>query len=127
MINSTQKRFLLFLGGCIPSRLLFAYISKISSLAVNQFLATIAFIIATGFLYIYFTGSRKTGLETGGESIWWNNLRPIHALFYYLFAYMIFIKKIKDAWKFIVIDTIVGLLSFLMFHWKQGDFKKILI
>lgn len=124
-MNSTQKRFILFLGGCIPTRLLFAYISKISLLFVNQILAFIAFLIGTGFIYIYFTGSRKTGIETGGEPIWWNNLRPFHAIFYYLFAYMIYIKKIKDAWKIIVVDTMMGLFAFLLFHWNNGDFKKL--
>ena len=125
-MNNIQKRFLLFLGACIPTRLLFAYISKSSSLQINKILAIIAFIIATGFIYIYITGSRNTGLETGGENIWWNNLRPVHAFFYYLFSYMVYIKNIKDAWKVIVIDTMIGLFSFIIFHWKQSDFKKIL-
>lgn len=124
-MNNIQKRFLLFLGGCIPTRLLFAYLSKSSSLEINQILAIIAFIIGTGFIYIFITGIRKTGLETGGENIWWNNLRPLHAFFYYLFAYMVYTKNIKDAWKVIVIDVVIGLISFIIFHSKQGDFKKI--
>lgn len=124
-MNNIQKRFLLFLGGCIPTRLLFAYISKSSSLEINQILAMFAFIIGTSFIYIFITGSRKTGLETGGEIIWWNNLRPLHAFFYYLFAYMVYTKNIKDAWKVIVIDVVIGLISFIIFHSKQGDFKKI--
>jgi len=126
MVNPMQKRFLLFLGGCIPSRLLFAYIAKIGSLFVKKILAIIAFIIASGFVFIYVSGARKTGMETGGQPIWWNQLRPLHALFYYMFALMVFFINAKDAWTVIAFDTLIGLVSFLVYHWKHGDFGKLL-
>jgi hypothetical protein len=125
MVNPMQKRFLLFLGGCIPSRLLFAYIAKTAPLFVKKILAVIAFIIASGFLFIYISGVRKTGLETGGQPIWWNQLRPLHALFYYMFAFMVFFVNANDAWNVIVFDTLIGLVSFLVYHWKHEDFGKL--
>ncbi len=118
MITPLQKRYLLFLLGCIPSRFLLTYISKIGSVNIKKILGVIAFVIATGFMYIYLTGSRKTGVETGGAPIWWNNIRPIHSLFYYTFAFMIYFKYYNDAWKVLFIDTIFGLFSFLYFHFS---------
>ena len=85
----------------------------------------VAFMIASGFLVIYFGKLRETGLETGGEKIWWNHLRPIHALLYYFFSYNIFFGDSLNAWKILLIDVFVGLLSFLQFHFKMGHFSKI--
>ena len=126
MVNPMQKRFLLFLGGCIPSRLLFAYIAKTGSLIVKKILAIVAFFIASGFLFIYVSDIRKTGLETGGEPIWWNQLRPLHSIFYYFFALMVFFINANDAWTVIAFDTLIGFVSFIVYHWKKGDFKKVL-
>ena len=111
----TAKRFLLFLGLCIPTRLLIVYISKISRKENIKYLGYLSLILATGFLLIYIFSLRKTGLETFGKKIWWNNLRPLHALLYYLFAYLA-INGNKDAWKALLIDTVVGLNSFFIYH-----------
>ena len=43
---------------------------------------------AIGFSYIFIFGKRKKGGQTFGQKIWWNHLRPIHALLYALFAYL---------------------------------------
>ena len=50
-----------------------------------MYLGYLALLPATEFIYIYLTGSMKTGAESFGEKIWWNNLRPIHSiLFFYI-------------------------------------------
>ncbi len=120
-----QKRFILFLFGCIPTRLLLTYIAKIGTIFIKQILGIISFIIASGFMYIYLTGSRKTGTETGGEPIWWNNIRPVHSILFYIFSFMIYIKNYSSAWKALFLDTMIGLISFLFFHWKNNDFVKL--
>ena len=84
-MNSMQKRFLLFLIGCIGVRTLFVIIAKNASTYYLQLLGYLALLPAIGFTYIYLTGSRKVGAETFGEKIWWNNLRPIHSLLYLVF------------------------------------------
>ena len=71
---------------------------------------------AIGFLYIYFTGSRKTGLEVFGEKIWWNDLRPLHSLLYYWFSWTILFGNKKEAWKILLADVLLGWVSFLMHH-----------
>ena len=123
-MNDLQKRFLLFLIGCIGTRLLFVYIAKNINLKYLPFLGYLALIPAIGFTYIYIFGARKTGAEVFGEKIWWNNLRPLHALMYFLFAGMAIMRN-KLAWIVLLVDVLVGLFSFLIFHYKNGDFSKL--
>ncbi len=73
-------------------------------------------------MYIFLTGSRKTGMETFGEKIWWNNLRPIHSMFYFLFAYNAIIGNKQQSWIFLLADVVFGLISFLIYHYVEGDF-----
>lgn len=124
-MNNIQKRFLLFLIGCIGARSLFVIIAKNISLNYLPYLGYLALIPAIGFIYIYLTGSRNTGGEVFGDKIWWNNLRPIHSLIYFLFAYNA-INGNKNSWIYLLIDVIIGLISFLTYHFLHNDFKKLL-
>ena len=124
-MNSLQKRFLLFLIGCIGIRSLFVYIAKNVNTQLLMYMGYLTLIPAIGFFYIYLSGSRQTGAEVFGEKIWWNNLRPIHGLLYFLFGYNAIIGN-KNAWIYLLIDVIIGLISFLIFHLYNGDFKKVL-
>ena len=124
-MNNIQKRFLLFLGGCIPARLALALIAKYGNKTTTDVLGVLTFIIASGFLIIYFGNLRKTGIETGGEKIWWNHIRPAHALIYYLFTYKIFFGDRINAWKILLIDVMIGLLSFLYFHLTNNSFSQL--
>jgi hypothetical protein len=122
IMNDIQRRFLLFLIGCIGTRSLFVYIAKNTKPSLLPYLGYLALLPAIGFSYIFITGSRKTGAEVFGEKIWWNNLRPIHALLYTLFAYNA-INQNPNSWVFLLIDVVIGLISFLMYHYLQGDFQ----
>ena len=124
-MNNIQKRFLLFLFGCIGIRSLFVIISKNADVKYLKYMGYLALLPAIGFIYIYLTGSRKTGQEVFGEKIWWNDLRPLHALFYFLFAYNAIIGN-KNAWMYLLIDVLIGLISFLFFHYQNGDFMKLI-
>lgn len=124
-MNPIQKRFLLFLVGCIGTRALFAILAKNISVNYLPILGYVALLPAIGFVYIYLTGSRKTGLEVGGEKIWWNHLRPLHALLYFLFAYNA-IYKHADSWKYLAVDVLIGLVAFLNHHIQAGNFSKLL-
>ena len=124
-MNSFQKRFLLFLIGCIGMRSIFVIVAKNSNAEYLKYMGYLALIPAIGFIYIYLTGSRKTGGETFGEKIWWNDLRPIHSLVYFLFAYNAIIGN-KNAWLYLLFDVVFGLTSFLIFHYQNGDFSKLM-
>jgi hypothetical protein len=123
-MNNIQKRFLLFLFGCIGVRLLFVYIAKTISLEYLPILGYISILPAIGFAYIFLTGSRETGAEVFGDKIWWNYLRPIHSLLYFIFAYYA-INKVSTAWVFLLIDVLLGIISFLVHHYFLGSFSKI--
>jgi len=124
-MDKLQKRFVLFLIGCIGTRVLLAYVAKVIDLEYLPLMGIGALVIGIGFIYIYITGSRKTGVEVGGGRIWWNSLRPIHGALYLIVAYYA-INKQRVAWKFLAIDVVIGLIAFLTYHYSQGNFKKIL-
>jgi hypothetical protein len=114
-MNTLHKRFVLFLIGCMGTRLLLVYIAKNVNTTWLRYMGYLALLPAIGFIYIYFSGSRKTGGEVFGDKIWWNHLRPVHALFYMLFSYNA-IKGNKNAWVYLLMDVLFGLVSFLMHH-----------
>jgi len=124
-MNDIQKRFLLFLGGCISTRAAFAYYAKVGPLSHLRILGYLALIPAFGFLYIWFNNLRQTGAEVLGAKIWWNNLRPIHAIIYLIFAYNAIYMN-PSSWIVLAFDVILGLFSFLAFHYSQGDFVRLL-
>jgi hypothetical protein len=123
-MNNLQKRMLLFLIGCIGVRSLFVVLAKYINIKYLKYLGYLALVPAVGFMYIYLTGSRKTGGETFGEKIWWNDLRPVHAILYILFAYNAIIGN-KQAWIYLLADVLFGLISFLIHHYLNGDFLKL--
>jgi len=119
-MNDLHKRFLMFLVGCIGVRSLFVIIAKNANTEYLKYLGYLALLPAIGFMYIYLTGSRKTGAEVFGEKIWWNNLRPIHSILYFLFAYNAIIGN-NESWIYLLVDVLIGLISFLIHHYLNGD------
>ena len=123
-MNSIQKRFLLFIFGCIPSRLGLAAVAKYLPNTYLHYLGYITLIPAFGFLYLYFTGKRQVGLEMQGAPIWWAPFRLLHGLMYLVFSfYAIYSNPI--AYLFILVDTFIGLALFLINHFEEGNFSKL--
>jgi hypothetical protein len=117
-----QKTLLTFLYGCMPARLLIAFIAFLLNKPLLRIMGYLAFIPVIGFLYLFFTGTRnKTGAF--GEKIWWISLRPVHALLYFLFAYNA-IKGNRGAYVYLLADALLGLVGFLYVHSSNGDFSK---
>lgn len=123
-MNDIQKRFALFLIGCIGLRLFFVYLAK-SKQAYLPYFGAFALLPGIGFLYIFATDTRKTGAEVFGDEIWWNNLRPVHGLLYLLFGVLALQKK-SYSWLILLIDVCVGLTSFLIYHSAKGNFTKLI-
>jgi hypothetical protein len=121
-MNDLHKRFLIFLIGCIGVRSLFVIIAKYINIKYLKYLGYLALLPAIGFMYVYVSGIRNTGLGAFGQKIWWNQLRPIHSILYFLFAYNAIIGN-KNAWIYLLVDVLIGLLSFLIYHFINGDFK----
>ena len=122
-MNQLRQRFLMFLIGCIGLRSLFVVIAKYINVNYLKYLGYLALLPAFGFIYIYLTGSRKIGAETFGQKIWWNDLRPLHSILYFLFAYNAIMGN-KQSWIYLLIDVLIGLISFLIYHYINGDFLR---
>ena len=120
-----KVRFLLFIFGCIGSRLAFTIISAFASGWFLKLLGLIALGPVIGWFYIIFIGKRDTGLEVLGEKIWWKNLRPIHMLLWAFFAYLA-ISGNRNAWIVLLIDTLFGLSAFLNHHYQEGNLNKLI-
>ena len=123
-MNAIQKRFLLFLCGCIPVRIAIVLLAKYTPLIYLPYLGYLALILAFGFLYLFFTGKRTTGIETQGAPIWWSKFRIFHGIFYLLFS-IYAIKRISTAYQFLLADVCVGLGLFLWHHYTAGSFPKL--
>jgi len=121
-MNNIQKRFLLFIFGCILTRLIITFIVKNLKTKYLPIAGYIALIPAIGFLSIYFFNLRNTGREVFGEKIWWNDIRPIHGFLYLMFAYLAINKNI-NSWKILLIDVIFGFIMFINHHYLVGNFK----
>jgi hypothetical protein len=92
---------------CLVCRTIFVLIAKKIPQKQLPYLGYLALIPFVGFLYQY-KFSTKRGFF--GGNVWWNNTRPIHSLLYGLFA-LEAIKSNKDSYKFLLIDVIIGFLS----------------
>ena len=130
------KRIALFLIGCMGARSLLVYLAYQKSTRLYTSLFTS--LVAIGFMYIYLTGSRKTGPEVSffadvqrtdrpsgrreankmfGDRIWWNDLRPLHATLYATASLMIWSNTYaNDAWKVLLLDLFIGLFAFANKH-----------
>lgn len=122
------KRLLMFILGCIPVRIglsyLTEYINKKNNISttwivLRYILVTFLAIISISFFIIYIFGLRKTGLETQGKPIWWNNLRPLHGLLYGASALLLLLRynntNITPS-RLILWDAVFGLISFSIYH-----------
>ena len=123
-MNTIQKRFVLFLVGCIGVRLFLVYIAKTISLKYLPYMGYIALLPAIGFMTIYLTKMRKTGSEVFGGKIWWNDLRPVHSLLYGLFAISA-ISQSELSWIYLLVDVTIGLLSFIIHHYNSNSISLI--
>ena len=122
-MNNIQKRFLLFICGCILTRSIFVIVAK-KYTDYLPLMGSVAIIPAIGFFYIYFTNSRQTGDEVFGDKIWWNDLRPIHGTLYLLFA-LFALNSNPNSWLILLLDVIIGLSAFLYFHYNEGNMSKL--
>jgi len=102
------------------------YLAKKANRIYLKYIGYLSILPAVGFFYLYLTGSRKTGPEVFGNKIWWNDSRPIHGLMYFLFAYNA-INGDAFAWIYLLVDVVIGLVSFLYFHYYNNDFSKLFL
>jgi len=77
-------------------------------------MALVSIVISIGFFYIWANGLRKTGPETFGEPIWWNDLRPVHSALYAIFAMLALREETqRHAWTVLLADVVIGLCAWI--------------
>ena len=89
---------------CILVRISFVFIAKFISLNYLPLLGYLALIPSIGFLYQYQFSTQRGAF---GGKLWWNDLRPIHSIFYFLFAINAINSK-RESYEFMLIDVIIG-------------------
>lgn len=106
-MNQNTKLVVIFLTACLTTRLLISYILwKIDP----KYLPIAGFVligIGLGFVYQTFN-NRKVGAF--GQKAWWHNLRPLHGVLY-IIGGILALNMDKNAYKIILLDTTIGLLS----------------
>jgi len=103
---------LMFLLGCIPTRLLLAFFAYKVNEKYLPYLSAVLLAIGLSFIYLYVSNSRLEAPEAGGNT-WWKNLRPIHGALY-ITAGLYAMKKDRAAALILLLDAIFGLGAFIV-------------
>jgi hypothetical protein len=112
------KRFLVFILGCIGSRLSLSMIAKYIMIDYLPLLAIITIPISISFMYLYIFGNDVADRQLewlGDKKIWWNQLRPLHSILFMIFS-ILAMNKLSYSWLILLLDTIIGLISWLIHH-----------
>jgi hypothetical protein len=112
------KRILVFLLGCIGTRLALTILAKYIAIDYLPYFTFFTIPVAISFMYLYIFGNDTVNSQLewlGDKKIWWNELRPIHSISFMIFSIMA-VNKSPDAWIILLLDTIFGLISWLIHH-----------
>ena len=133
-MNTIKKRFFLYLFGCIGFRTMITLLAKNLNENRNnnaykkyfKYFSLITLLIGLGFLYIYIFGSKKADsqLKWANSKVWWNDYRIIHAVLYISFSIMALLQ-LNNAWVLLALDTLLGLIIFLQYHYVSGNINKL--
>jgi hypothetical protein len=120
--SKSLTRIILFLIGCIGTKIMLSVMAKMSSDKILKIMGVVALIPAISFTYIFTNNLRGNGTKgMSGGTVWWNALRPIHACLYLLFAFYA-IQKERNAWLILLVDAIFSLVVWYLHHFKSVEF-----
>ena len=119
-MNASQKR-VMYLSICIFVRLTLALLVfrliPNNKTSVRYVLALFAVVAAAGFAAEFVFQTRSESVL--GATIWWNSLRPVHALLYCMCA-MLALGNHESAFVPLLADACVGLAAFLVQYGPRG-------
>ena len=78
---------------------------------------------ALSITYIFIFGSERADAQLewlGEKKIWWNNLRPVHGLIWFIFSISA-LAKYKYSWAVLGFDTIFGLVAWILHTWFSNQ------
>jgi hypothetical protein len=104
---------------CILTRMIFVVIVLYFSIIkfnwyVMKVLGILGLFPALGFIIIWLFQLRKSGFEvsTADKHIWWDDMRPVHALNYFVFS-MLALSVSPHAYAPLLFDVGIGLGGFV--------------
>ena len=112
-MSQKYKIIFLYLIFCIGTRLFITYKIKYHNPKYKQYYSIFLLLISLGFIMQYTLKFRKKALL--GNEIWWDSIRPIHALLYFIGTILVYTEN-KNAYIPILIDTIIGLFFFTKYY-----------
>ena len=116
-VVSEKKSVSLFIGKCIPIRILIALIPLYLHNDNLPYYGAVLLLFAIGFFYLYFYNLRLNASEGGGIT-WWAKYRLIHG-FLYLTASVYAFQKKTIAYIPLTIDIGLGLILFILRHFTE--------
>lgn len=114
--SDKTKRILLFTFGCIGVRLCLAQWLARSSGSALRWLGYGLGALGIGFATIYLLGLRKTGPEVFGSRIWWDSLRPVHAMLMLAASYVAVKGDGRTAGRLVAGDALLGAVATYAHH-----------
>ena len=99
---------------CISVRLLFVLLAKNFNKTNLRQAGYAALIPAIGFLCLFLTKAQTF------QNVWWDNLRPIHSILYFVFSYLA-VNGNNKAYLVLLTDVSIGLTMFLLKN--DGHFR----
>ena len=115
----TQFRIWSFLFLCLCIRILFVYINYSICKTYLPILGIFYLIISIGFFYTFMYSTSTLGAF--GRKIWWNNLRLIHSLIYFICAIASFLKN-RHTYILLIVDIIIGFSGFITQYFRGFNF-----
>lgn len=106
-MNNQRK----FIFGCIPVRLLIVYVAYKIPKQYLPYMGMIALIIAIGFMKA-FIQSKQSDRGFFGNKVWWNSLRLVHFIMYFLF-FIATTMHYSYAWVLLLMDIAIGTMATL--------------
>lgn len=96
---------------CILIRLSLAYgVALVYRLPIRFIFMVLYLLLSIGALYQYRVKTRKIGAFN--NKVWWDNLRPIHALLFLCTSIGLFYKY-KYSYMFLLLDTLIGIVGYI--------------
>ena len=108
------ERQLLFIMLCLPLRLIIGLLPIYLNKYFKKIYSLFILIVGISFLYLYFSDSRLTAFESGGNT-WWHNIRLVHGMIYLTSSIYLY-KNSNLASLILLIDVLFGFMAFLNNH-----------
>jgi len=106
---------------CIFVRLSLAYsVYYVQKMPIRYLFVFLYFILSLGELYQYTMKTRTVGAFH--NKVWWDSLRPIHALLF-LFTSVSLFYKYKYSYMFLLLDTLISVLGYIFMKPNHKYFK----